>query len=91
MENLLIKKKIGEIIRNLLPLSSFKTNALKFYFASFILKNGNLLQINTLNMNGIITDATKITIDAILAIFLALVMGIGSFYDSFIIAKNVRS
>jgi len=76
--NLRKKKKIGLIILNLLCLSRFKTRALKFFLASLILKNGCLLQINTVNMNGIVTDPTIMQIEAILAIFLAFVIGSGS-------------
>ena len=82
---------MGERIRNLAPLSSFSTKVLKFCLASLILKNGNLLHIKTVNINGTITDATIITIDAILAILRALVIGMGSYCVNFITEKNVRS
>ena len=90
VENLLMKKKIGERIRILLALSSFNTNELKFYLASLIFINGYLLHTRILKIVGMITDATMMNTDAIFAIFLPYV-STSSPCVSFITAKNVRS
>jgi len=52
--------------------------------------NGNLLQTNILKIVGIIMDATRMKMEAILAIFLAYVFTLSSL-ESFMTAKKVKS
>lgn len=84
-----MKKKMGERILILRPLSRLRTSELKFYFTSFTFIYGCLLQISTLKKNGSSMLKTIMPYDTMFANFLAGVCADPSV--SFITEKKVKS